>query len=151
MFRHYNAAVDLIQRNLDAGRGTKTAFVDDRGAHTYCDVAERVNRCANAVRDAGFEPEQRVVLCLLDTIDFPTCFLGAIRAGVVPVPVNTMCPAEDYAWVLADSRARGAVVSASRMPDFLDAARIAEWQGQIIVSGGAGGEFPALEQLLDAG
>src|SRR5262249_52595456 len=66
-------------------------------------------------------------------------------------PVNTMCPAEDYAWVLADSRARGAVVSASRMPDFLDAARIAGWQGRIIVSGGAGGGFPALEQLFDAG
>src|SRR5689334_11297878 len=89
--RRYNAAVDLIERNLPA-RANKVAIVDDSGNYTYAELAERVDRCANAFRDIGTEPEQRIILCLLDGVDFPACFLGAIKAGIVPIPVNTMCP-----------------------------------------------------------
>ena len=59
----------------------------------------------------GIEPEQRILLCLLDTIDFPVAFLGAIKAGIVPVPVNTMLTAADYEFMLRDSRARALIVS----------------------------------------
>src|ERR1700752_272194 len=65
--RDYNAAADLIERNLTAGRGDKIAFIDDRGSYTYRALAERVDRAANALRKLGLEPEQRVLLCLLDT------------------------------------------------------------------------------------
>jgi len=109
--RDYNAAVDLIARNLDAGRGDKVAFIDDRGSYTYRQLAERVDRAANALRRLGLEPEQRVLLCLLDTIDFPTVFLGAIKAGIVPIPVNTVLTTADYEFMLRDSRARALVVS----------------------------------------
>ena len=109
--RDYNAAVDLIERNLKAGRGGKVAFRDDRGAYTYAELAERVDRAANALRALGFEPEQRLLLCLLDTIDFPTVFLGAIKAGIVPIAVNTLLTTADYDFMLRDSRARGLVVS----------------------------------------
>src|SRR5580693_5101830 len=108
----YNAAADLIGRNLDAGRGAKTAFIDDRGRCSYAELAERVSRFANLVRRLGIHPEQRILLCLLDTIDFPTAFLGAIKAGVVPVPVNTLLTSSDYDFMLRDSRARLLVVSA---------------------------------------
>jgi benzoate-CoA ligase len=109
--RDYNAAVDLIGRNLQAGRGGKTAFIDDRGSYTFAELAERVDRFANAVRALGIEPEQRILLCLLDTIDFPTAFFGAIKAGVVPVPVNTLLTSADYDFMLRDSRARALFVS----------------------------------------
>jgi benzoate-CoA ligase len=109
--RDYNAAADLIERNLNAGRGDKIAFIDDRGSYTYRALAERVDRAANALRKLGLEPEQRVLLCLLDTIDFPTIFLGAIKAGIVPIPVNTLLTAADYDFMLRDSRARALVVS----------------------------------------
>jgi benzoate-CoA ligase len=111
--RDYNAAVDLIERNLSAGRGGKVAFHDDRGSYTYAELAERVDRAANALRTLGIEPEQRVLLCLLDSIDFPTVFLGAIKAGIVPVPVNTLLTTADYDFMLRDSRARALVVSAA--------------------------------------
>ena len=111
--RDYNAAVDLIERNLKAGRGGKAAFHDDRGNYTYANLAERVDRASNALRGLGIEPEQRVLLCLLDSIDFPTMFLGAIKAGVVPVPVNTLLTTADYDFMLRDSRARALVVSAA--------------------------------------
>jgi len=109
--RDYNAAADLIERNLNAGRGDKIAIVDDAGTYTYRQLAERVDRTANALRALGIEPEQRVLLCLVDTIDFPVTFLGAIKAGIVPVPVNTMMTPADYDFMLRDSRARALIVS----------------------------------------
>ena len=107
----YNAAVDLIERNLAAGRAGKTAFIDDRGAITYGELARQVDRAATAFRSLGIEPEQRVLLLLLDTIDFPVVFLGAIKAGIVPVPVNTLLTAADYDFMLRDSRARAVIVA----------------------------------------
>jgi benzoate-CoA ligase len=112
----YNAAADLIERNLAAGRGAKTAFIDDRGHYSYRELAERVCRFANVVRQLGIHPEQRILLCLHDTIDFPTAFLGAIKAGVVPVAVNTQLSAGEFAFMLADSRARAVIVSAPVLP-----------------------------------
>src|SRR5437763_12973208 len=112
----YNAAVDLIERNLDAGRGAKTAFIDDHGRCSYAELAERASRFANLVSQLGIHPEQRILLCLHDTIDFPTAFLGAIKAGVVPVAVNTQLTPGEFAFMLADSRARMVVVSAAVAP-----------------------------------
>lgn len=114
----YNAAHDLLERNLQAGRGTKVAYFDDHGSYTYADLAERVNRCANALVDLGVQPEQRVLLCLQDTIDFPTAFLGSIKAGIVPVAVNTLLKATDYQFMLRDSRACALIVSAPLLATF---------------------------------
>jgi len=110
--RDYNAAVDLVERNLVAGRAEHIAFIDDAGRYTYRDLADRVNRCANAWRRLGMRMEDRVVLLLHDGIDFPVAFLGAIRAGVVPIPCNTLLTLADYEYLLADSRARAVIVSA---------------------------------------
>ncbi len=64
------------------------------------------------MRGSALHPEQRILLCLHDGIDFPTAFLGAIKAGIVPVAVNTQLSAGEFAFMLADSRARAVVVSA---------------------------------------
>jgi non-ribosomal peptide synthetase component E (peptide arylation enzyme) len=108
--RDYNAAHDLIERNLQAGRGDKPAFIDDLGTYTYSDVASRSSAFSNVLRDLGIEMEQRILLCLHDTIDFPTVFLGAIKAGAVPIPVNTLLPQATTEYMLSDNRARIAVV-----------------------------------------
>ena len=116
--RRYNAAHDLLERNLLAGRGAKTAFVDDAGSYSYAEVAERANRFGNALATLGIEAEQRVLMCVLDGIDFPTTFLGSIKAGVIPVAVNTLLTTADYRYMLEDSRARALVVSAELLPAF---------------------------------
>ena len=134
----YNAAADLIERNLLAGRGAKTAFIDDAGDYSYADLAERVSRFANLMRRLGIHPEQRILLCLHDTIDFPTAFLGAIKAGVVPVAVNTQLSASEFAFMLSDSRARAAVVSGPVLPAMKAAlADMREPCPTLIVSGAA--------------
>jgi benzoate-CoA ligase len=112
----YNAAADLIERNLAAGRGAKTAFIDDAGRCSFAELSDRAGRFANLLRRLGVQREQRVLLCLHDGIDFPTAFLGAIEAGIVPVAVNTQLGAGDFAFMLADSRVRAVVVSAPVLP-----------------------------------
>lgn len=107
----FNAAADLLDHNLAAGRGDKVAVIDHRGATTYAALAERIDRMANALRAAGIREEQRLLLCLLDTVDFPTAFLGAIKAGIVPVPLNTLLMSGDYRWILENSRATAVIVS----------------------------------------
>jgi benzoate-CoA ligase len=147
----YNATVDLLSRN--ERRLDKTAFIDEYRSIGYGELAARVERCAGAFAALDLQLEQRVVLCLLDTIDFPTAFLGAIRAGIVPIPVNTLFKPDDYAFILADSRAKAAVVSAELLPAFVEAAKLAQWRGTIVLSDpGAHSDdtrYPRFEALLD--
>src|SRR5215831_17730540 len=137
----YNAAVNLIEPNLGAGRGAKAAFIDDHGHYSYAELAERVSRFANVVRRLGIQPEQRILLCLHDTIAFPTAFLGAIKAGVVPVAVNSQLSPVELAFMLTDSRARAVVVSAPVLPAMTAAlARLPEPRPETIVADDETGE-----------
>ncbi|HEY5348304.1 MAG TPA: benzoate-CoA ligase family protein [Candidatus Lustribacter sp.] len=129
----YNAASDLLDRHLPA-RAQRAAFIDERCTLTYGELATRVDRAGGALRALGIQPEHRVVLALLDTVDFPIAFLGAIKAGIVPIPVNTLFPAEDYAYILADSRAQAVIVSIELLPKLREAAGIAGWSGTFVVS-----------------
>ena len=115
--QNYNAAVDLIERNL-AARPDKIAYIDENGRYSFAELAERVNRCANALTGLGLSMEARVMLCLTDTIDFPSAFLGAIKAGLVPVAVNTLLTGSDYSFMLSDSRAQALIVSEPLLPAF---------------------------------
>ncbi len=146
----YNAAHDLIQRNLDAGRGGKVAYIDDQGRYTYDELAARVNRFANALQSLGARREDRVLLCLLDTIDFPTCFLGAIKAGIVPVAVNTLLTPADYQYMLRDSRATTLVVSHLLWPNFAEIIGDVPTLERIVISGGAVDGHQQLDEIMAA-
>jgi benzoate-CoA ligase len=114
----YNAAVDLIERNLGAGRGGKTVYIDDTGSCTYAQLAERVDRAANALRALGIKREQRIAIAMLDSADWAALFLGAIKAGIVPVAMNTLLTPADYEYQLRDSRARALFVSSPLLKSF---------------------------------
>ena len=133
--RRYNAAHDLIERNLAAERGDKLAYIDDTGRYTYAELAERVNRAANALTALGLGMDDRVMLCHLDTIDWPSVFLGAIKAGVVPIAVNTMLTSSEYEFMLTDSRAKALIVSAQLWPQFAPILERCPQLKHVIVSG----------------
>ena len=116
--RAYNFAADILSRNLAAGRANKPAFIDSKGSWTYGQLAERVDRFGAALRAKGVRREERILLCMLDTIDWPTAFLGALKAGVVAIPVNTLMTEADYEFMLADSRVTMLVVSDALYPKF---------------------------------
>ena len=114
--RIYNAAADMVDRHVARGRAAKAAFIDPGETLSYGELAARSNRMANLLATYGIAREQRVALLLLDTVDFPVAFWGAIKAGVVPVCLNTLLTAEQYAYILGDSRAKALFVSAPLLP-----------------------------------
>ena len=109
--RDYNAADDLVGRNLTAGRGGKIAYIDDAGQCTFGELADRVNRFGNHLLSLGLRMEDRILIAMHDSIDWPVAFLGAIKAGIVPVAVNTLLTPKDYEYMLSDSRAKALLVS----------------------------------------
>ena len=116
--RDYNFAADILDSNLAAGRADKPAFIDANGSWTYGQLADRAARFGAMLRAKGIRREERILICLLDTIDWPTAFLGALKAGVVAIPVNTLMTESDYEFMLTDSRARMLVVSEALYPKF---------------------------------
>jgi benzoate-CoA ligase len=139
-----NVAQTLLQRNLEAGRGRAVAVIDVNGQYTYADIDQQSLRFANLLIQAGIKPEQRVLLALEDTVAFHICFLGAIRAGVVAVPLNTLLTADDYSFIADDSRAVALVASHNlieRMPQGTFSVRIK--------TDGAIGEFSDLNAELE--
>ena len=112
----YNAVTWLLDRNVEQGRGAKLAYTDTVTDLTYGELQTRTCRVANMLRRLGVRREERVAMIMLDTVDFPAVFLGAIRAGIVPVPLNTLLTSDQYAYVLADCRARVLFVSEALFP-----------------------------------
>jgi 4-hydroxybenzoate-CoA ligase len=115
--RAFNAASYFVDRHLKE-RGSKIAYIDDRGTYDYEQLAVRVNRAGNLLKKLGVEPEQRVMLCLFDGIDLPALFFGAIKIGAVAVPVSTFLKPSDYDYMLRDSRSRVLVLSAELAASF---------------------------------
>ena len=111
--RPYNAVSDFVDSHVAAGRGNKAAFVDPERLLTYGELQARSIRFANALRDLGIGPEQRVALLLNDTVDYPVAFWGAIRAGCVAIPLNIYLTLPQYTYILADCRAQALVADAA--------------------------------------
>src|SRR3954466_1379029 len=131
----YNAVTWLLDRNIDEGRADKLAFTDTVSELTYGELQKQSCRVANMLRRLGVRREERVAMIMLDTVDFPSVFLGAIRAGVVPVPLNTLLTSDQYAYVLADCRARVLFVSEALLPVVKDMVGRMPDLDHVVVSG----------------
>ena len=148
--RDYNAAYDLLQRHVDEGRGDRVAVIDDDGSYTYRAVAERALRAAGALAALGVAPEQRVALCMLDSVDFVATFLGAIALGAVPVPLNTLLTADDYAYLVRDMRAAALIGSDALLGKLGPASAAARAvAGCPTALGGDLGALPSWRRLID--
>ncbi|MGH6627077.1 MAG: benzoate-CoA ligase family protein [Burkholderiaceae bacterium] len=110
----FNFAQHLIE--LNSARASKTAYTDDHGTLSYGELADCIRRMASALLQAGLRREERVLLLMHDCNDWPVSFLGAMYAGIVPVAVNTLLTADDYAYMLSHSRAQAVLVSGALLP-----------------------------------
>lgn len=110
----FNYAAHLLA--LNAGRPDKVAFIDDQGSLSYGALDERVRRMATSLRSLLLRREERVLLLMHDGNDWPVAFLGSLYAGLVPVAVNTLLTADDYAYMLEHSRAQAVLVSGALLP-----------------------------------
>lgn len=110
----FNFAQYLITKN--SSNANKTAFIDDYGSLTYGDLEDQIKRVAAGLRSLGLRREERVLILMQDCSDWPVCFLGCMYAGLVPVAVNTLLTADDYAYMLEHSRTQAAFVSGNLLP-----------------------------------
>src|SRR5207244_2949266 len=108
----------FLDHQVDQGRADRVAVGCGGERVTYGELLHRVCRAAAALHDAGVRREERVLLLLDDTPAFPATFLGAIRLGAVPVPVNPLYKPSDFRYFLEDSYARVVVAD----PTFVEKA-----------------------------
>lgn len=114
-----NAANYFVDRHLDEGRGAKIAFQEADGPQrslTYADLAKQTSCAVSAFERAGIRREERVALLVLDQIELPILFWGALKSGVVPIPLNTLLSDSVYDVILRDSRATALFVSEALYP-----------------------------------
>ena len=137
---HFNFAQHLIDCN--AGRCAKTAYIDDSETLSYGELADRIRRLAAALLATGVRREERVLLLMHDCSDWPVSFLGAMYAGIVPVAVNTLLTSEDYAFMLAHSRAQAVLVSDALLPMLQEAMGKAAHEVRTVIVSHPGASLP---------
>jgi len=128
----YNAAMALLTHN-DGRRPDRIAFIDNGRPVTFGEVAARAAAIGRGLLAEGLEPGDRLALCLFDGVDLCCAFLGAIEVGVLPMPLNTLLTAPDYAHILADSGAVAAVVAEPLVEAWSRGAAESGWLGPIWV------------------
>jgi acyl-coenzyme A synthetase/AMP-(fatty) acid ligase len=112
----FNMVSLLLERHLEQGRGQRVAIYYEGEKITYEQLGELTNRVGNALGGLGVEPEQRVFLMLPDGPEFVAAFLGTMKIGAVPVPINLLATPSDLAYFLNDSRAKAVVVGQEFLP-----------------------------------
>ena len=147
--RDYNMAADLLERHVLEGRGDRIAVIDDDGRHSYASLLERARRAASALAGLGVQPEQRVAICMLDSVDWPAAFLGAIGLGATPVALNTLLTTDDYRYLLRDSRARVLIASDALLGKLEPALVDQPALRHTVVAGTATATYPRWQALVD--
>jgi acetyl-CoA synthetase len=103
----YNASRILFD-NLPA-RHNKAAVIGPAGRRTYGELCAEAAQWGHGFRALGLSPGDRILMFLDDTPAYPAAFFGAVRAGFVPLLINTLTPPDLLQFYLADSGAAVAV------------------------------------------
>ena len=146
----YNACTDLLDRNIEAGRGDKIAYIDHERAISFRELQTETRRFANLLVSLGVRREERIALILADTIEYPIAILGAMRAGVVPVLLNTLLTSEQYSYMLSDSRAAAAFVSEPLLAAVEPALSALPVNAKVFVASGPAGAHEDFSKALAA-
>ncbi|MCH2292337.1 MAG: AMP-binding protein, partial [SAR324 cluster bacterium] len=108
----FNVVVPFIDRHLTEDRGEKIAILCSNGESVrYSELADRINRCGNLLLGKGMKAEERLLMVVKDAPEFFYLFWGSIKAGIIPVPLNTLLRSQDFAFLIEDSECSGLVYS----------------------------------------
>lgn len=148
-----NAALYFVDRHLKDGLTNKAAFIEaiDGGRQlNYGELAEASDRLAALYARNDLRPEDRAAMIVLDRIEFPIIFWGSLKAGIIPVPLNTLLTAEMYTAILKDSRAKALFVSHELLETVMPAIENSPHLKAIFVVGGEAGEHKSFAAELVA-
>ncbi len=149
-----NAAAWFVDRHVETGDGGRTAFIEavpDGRSLTYAELAGESGKMAALYERHGVDPEARAAMLLLDQIEFPIIFWGSLKAGVIPVPLNTLLSADYYEIILNDSRAKVLFVSQALLPVVEPILSRLRFLKKIFVVGEEAGDHSAFAAELAAG
>jgi acyl-coenzyme A synthetase/AMP-(fatty) acid ligase len=147
----FNVASVMVDRHVVEGRGAQIAIECGDQRVSYRGLLENTNRVGNALRRLEVDLEQRVLLALLDSPEFLYCLFGAIKIGAVAVPVNPWLGAQEYEYLLNDTRARVAVVSETALPVIQQLSRDRlRYLKEIVLVGEANTAVASLSELMKA-
>ena len=141
--RELNLATYFVDRNVEEGRGGRTALIGPGGETTYAELATLVNRSGSVLRELGVRAEERVLLVLADSVEFVALWYGAQKIGAVTAEAYTFLPAKDYAYFLDYTRAGVVVVDTTTVDRVREAAEGSRWLRHVLVVG------DSFEQLAD--
>ena len=136
----FNVAVPMIDRHLENNRGAYTAIINTDATEsadikiTYQQLAERVNQCGNLLRSFDSQPGDRILMVVKDCPEFFYIFWGAIKAGLAPVPLNTLLRADDYQFMIEDSGCAGLIYSSEYQDEVATALEASSHQPGFIFS-----------------
>lgn len=131
----YNATQQFVDENIVAGYGDKLAFIDPSRNLTYGELQTSSNQMANLLKNLAIKRESRIALLMFDTVDFPISYWGALRAGVVPVCLNTLLTTDQYDYMLSDSRIEALFVSAELLDKVSPVLQGLEFLQHVVVVG----------------
>jgi benzoate-CoA ligase family protein len=148
----FNMVTPLLDRHVAEGRGNRIAIrLPDRDV-SYRELQALANRVGNALAARGVQPEQRVAILLPDGVEFVATFLGAMKLGAVPVPLNTVAVHDDLRYFLANSRARALVSTPQIAAPLLggDPAPLDQLQAALLVGAADGPSHPLVADFAAA-
>ena len=118
-----NIADHFLDARVREGRGDKIALVCGERRLSYLEVQSLANRFGSVLLGLGIGPEQRVIIALSDGPEWVGAFFGILKIGAVVVMVNPQLKPEDIGYFYEYTRARAAVVAATCLPAFSEAAQ----------------------------
>ncbi len=145
----FNMVSLLLERHIEQGRGDRIAIYYGDERMTYQQLYELTNRVGNALVDLGIEPEQRVLLLLPDGPEFVATFLGAMKIGAVPVPINVLATPSDLAYFFNDSRTKVVVTAQEFLPKIAASRSQCPFLRHVIVAGDDGGKDLSFRRLVE--
>src|SRR5215470_14271771 len=135
----YNASRVLFD-NLANGRGDRLALIGPAGTRSYAELCAEACRWGNGFASLGLKRGDRVLLFLDDTPAYPAAFFGAVRAGFVPLLINTLTPPDLLQFYLSDASASVAVADAGFAARFnAEACKDTPLHTLIVVNGAVSG------------
>jgi benzoate-CoA ligase family protein len=137
--QRYNASRILFD-NLAKGRGDRLALTGPKGTRSYAELCAEASRWGHGFFSLGLKRGDRILMFLDDTPAYPAAFFGAVRAGFVPLLINTLTPPDLLQFYLSDSNAAVAVADAEFCPRFnAEACKDTALRTLVAVNGAAGG------------
>jgi benzoate-CoA ligase family protein len=136
--RWFNLTSWFVDRNLEEGRGGRTAVIGPSGPTTYTELAALTNRSGNVLREIGVRPEERVLLVLADSVEFVALWYGVQKIGAVTTEAYTYLQPKDYAYYLDYTRAGVVVADGTTIERVREAAASSRWLRRILVVGAEG-------------